>query len=318
MYCKKCGAQNQDTAKFCCKCGEPLSKPAAPVQPPQNSFAPPPAAPFGQPGNDYSAPQAPQYSAPQNNSSAPPPTAPYGAPDPYAPPQNAYAPPAGGYGGSSGSGQSFFSKVGITFWISIVLLLVTFVGFFTPWVKGKVSMSAEYNGKSRSETFFDSDSTYYKILKGDDDTTDIEKDPGVPKKVYDKIDSARTDHKLMKWIGLAGFIVVLGAVICGFINRKLMAFVAAAGTILLAVAMLFDILCMSNISSAFKEIMDVAMAEFSYRGATASYKTSASISYGVIIAVAASAAGTVFAFIEAFRKKENSSAAPAAPVYPNF
>lgn len=24
MYCKKCGADNKDNARFCCKCGEPI------------------------------------------------------------------------------------------------------------------------------------------------------------------------------------------------------------------------------------------------------------------------------------------------------
>lgn len=69
-YCGHCGAMNQDTARFCDRCGSPLE--AAP--------APPPAPPAG-----YPPAYPPQYpSAPPPPPPPPPPTAasPYGAPPP--------------------------------------------------------------------------------------------------------------------------------------------------------------------------------------------------------------------------------------------
>lgn len=39
MFCSQCGAQNNDTASFCAKCGAPIKKPAqAQVPPPQQTY----------------------------------------------------------------------------------------------------------------------------------------------------------------------------------------------------------------------------------------------------------------------------------------
>ena len=72
MFCKKCGKQLSDGAKFCPACGTQQAQ--------------------HQPQTNYGAP--PQASQPQTNYGAPPPPQPnYGAPQGYPQPQANYAPP---------------------------------------------------------------------------------------------------------------------------------------------------------------------------------------------------------------------------------
>lgn len=79
MFCPNCGAQLDDTAKFCMKCGAAT---AGSSPRPSPEAAPPPAAP----PPAWSPPPAPAYSYPQ----APPAYGPTAYPPPVAPPQAPY------------------------------------------------------------------------------------------------------------------------------------------------------------------------------------------------------------------------------------
>ena len=307
MYCKKCGTQNADGAGFCKNCGTSLrqpSAPAQPVQPEQNLYAPPQnnsattQQNFGQPQN-YGQPAQNLYAPPQN--STVPPQQNFGQPQNYgqpaqnlyAPPQN-YAPAMGGYGRTS----SPLSKLNIFHWIAMVLLLLTFIGMFTPWYTLKASMSMSYQGKSQSDSKKENKS-FFDILDSDNDDGSVEINGKNYSSDKDKFD---TRNNLCKWFGLAGFITAVAAIALAFVNPKLLLCVSALSTVCFIVAFIAGLSAASVLDDTLNNVLETYLKN--YKRFNPDVSSSVKIGIGLIISFACSVAATVMAIVAAFCKKK--------------
>ncbi|MBR4626652.1 MAG: zinc-ribbon domain-containing protein [Ruminococcus sp.] len=295
MYCKNCGSENKEGAKFCNKCGAPLSQPAQPSAPAPNYGAPQAApqpnygAPQTAPQPNYGAPQTPpqpNYGTPQ---SAPQPN--YGAPQNiYGAPQN-YAPVmGGGYGG----GSNILAKFNLFHWIAMVLLLLTLIGMFTPWFGYKVKASASGQSKSEkdSQSFFD-------LFKDDDDSGESVING---KDLSDKKDKFDTRESLMKWFGLIGFIAAVAAIGLAFVNPKIMLCVAAGSAACFTVALIAGLSAASVMTDAFDEVLKPFAEQYSQYGLK--YDAKAHIGIGLILSFGFAVAGTVMATVATLAKKK--------------
>ena len=314
MFCRNCGTQNQDGAKFCKGCGNALNQPVQPSAPQNFTQPTQPAAPV-QPA----APAQPAYGQPPM---APQPG--YGQPQPnmYAPPQNA-VPGMGGYnyGRSGGGAAALFAKYSIIHWVALGLMVLSLIGMFTPWITYKIkaadikesvsffglfdsdcldpsknsSSSSGYGGYGGySYDDFDDDDYYYYYYNSSRDNnssaTYLNSYNTAAKKnssTSSVTDDTDTSRNLMKWFGLLGFLSLIAAIVFGFINPKIMAFISAGSAVMFIVAFISGISCASKLKDAIK-VLD----------------GKASIGFGLVITFILVLGACACAFISAFLKKK--------------
>ena len=292
MYCKKCGTQNQDGAGFCKSCGTPLRQPSAPSRPaaPTHSQPDPYAPPQGLAQSSQPNPaQPPQtgFGQPQQNFGQP-------AQNIYAPPQN-FATATGGYG----RGSSPLARLNLFHWIAMALLLLTFIGMFTPWLGVKYSYNVKANGRSQSDTERDNSSFFDLFDDDDDDSTTL-----MGKDYSKEIDKLETRKNLMKWFGLAGFIVAAAAIGLAFVNPKLLLCISAVSAACFTVAFIATILEASLLNDTIEDAFDLLKKQYSGSGIDFGTSIKCSPHFGVIFAFICSVAATVMATIGTFIKKK--------------
>jgi len=251
MYCKHCGAQNQEFAKFCKSCGTALRQRSAPTAKP------------------FSAPTEKKVSEPETtkplSAESPKPKV-----DEYKPSSSTYTPSHRSYTSSSHS-TSLSAGTDKLFWASVILLLLTFIGLLAPWIVVKADNES-------------ADVSYSDIYKNEGDFSPASRfDESVFKDQVNKLESS---WDRMKTAGLIGFIAAGAAVILAFINPKLMTIASLVAAFCFVIA----IFAVSSFNSAQEEILEKEMMLLGYADG-GSVETGSGIITSLVCSSAASAIG---------------------------
>jgi len=193
----------------------------------EDVYAPPKGYGVSSHEDVYAPPKG--YGVPSRESAYTPPMG-YSAPPPnlYAPPYSA-PPVVNNYMYSPGSGGRYRSieEVPVTpaFWFAVILIVVSFVSLFTPWM----TVKAKYRG----ETIATKNLKYFDLYDDDDDDEYDISD------TYFK-DEDKTDEicsNVMKWGGLIGFVsLLLALVFAAALRERFIIAVADSFVCFLAVA----------------------------------------------------------------------------------
>jgi len=270
MYCKHCGSENLEFAKFCKICGTPLRQRSEvsqnSVYVPESQEKPKPSAPVPasqkEPAPAESKPLSAETPKPKHEE--------------YKPPYSSYTPSHRSYSYSSHS-RSLSIGTDKLFWAVPVLLLLSFIGMFIPWQKTDFSASPLTSAVSESKdySFF---KLFDKEIKEDEDEIS---DAVKGSEFESKWDKYVNGKKAMKFAGLIGFIAAGAAIILAFSDPKKMTIAAVVSAICFVIAIIGG----STSVSAMNDILDELS---SYQTGSAKIE----LGSGVIVSLVCSAAAS--------------------------
>ena len=195
--------------------------------------------------------------------------------------------------------------------IALVMLFVTFLGMFTPWLKARIEMDfvSKYD---EDDSYSDSEKkskTFWGLFGNKKD--DEDEDDDTFSKMASKIEEDHEDkihfrENLMKWFGLAGFLLAFAAILIAFFKPRLMA-VAAVLSAGCFIAVLIAAVSWLSVRNDFKdEIIALIKSYFKTYGIKINeLSVKYSYGFGMILSLTSSAAAAVMAVIGAFIPKKD-------------
>ena len=281
MFCRFCGQESADGVKFCKRCGHALgtspSQIGTGMNPGMNAGANPNV-------NTYTNPGQNMYGAPQ----------PYQPGSVYSPPQSYQPANSSPYSYSYNQKQNTSSTaLGVT----VVCIVLAFLGIFFNWL----SVKATYSGISSSKSL-----SFTEVFEKDEDVSGYNSRinnnlRGDYSNVYDSddYDTCRNAYRVMKWCGLFGYIMLGVSVVLMFVNRKYLKMALLAASLLFVIAFIGMLIYNSKAEDITLDIMK------KYIGSTKGLKVKLRVGFGMWLTLIF----TIIACISSFSavSKNNSS-----------